>query len=170
VDVKDISAWVAIGAASTAACVWFYRKVIKTIIRSFNQYKEVINNSTKIILTTNRVNSIIHLTDTPYFEADRYGNITNVNQSLINVFGADNEIELLGFGIFNFILADERAQNRVEWLNSLEHDTEIRKTFTIINRKSGDRLICSFFACINRDSKFKIINILGKISEVKTKN
>ena len=166
-DIKELTAWVTISGIVGGALIWLYKKLVKPIVTAVKQYFDIVENSSKIEYNTLRVNALMQLSATPFFEADTTGGIVSANGSFIEIFGAYNENEIVGFGFLNFIVKEERAQVRNEWLDSVLHDDETIKVFTIENKKTREKVFCNFIAIMNKDDKGKLINILGKVSVIK---
>lgn len=166
-DIKDFGAWLTIAGVVGTALFGIWKKCVKPIVKAVRQYFDIVENSSRIALNTHRINSLIHLAYIPLFEADVTGGFTNVNQALIELFGANNENELLGFGWINFIVKEEKSYFRSDYLNTIVSDEEANKTFTIENRKTQQRTYCNLVVCINRGEKNGIINILGKVTVIK---
>lgn len=162
-DIKDITAWGGAIGMAAVGIVWLWKKIFKPITRVVRQYTIIRDNSLRISGMSSRIDCLIFFADIALFEADMQGNIINANQSFLNVFGAINEGEVLGYGfINNFVNPSDRTQQRMEWLENIKRDSEVIKNITIIHGITGEKTVVKILAKMNRDGKGSLENILGK--------
>lgn len=140
-----------------------FKPSFKTAKRMYGLVSEVDVIKYELELLKSLQDAKFHLSSDCIFQCDKYGKCVRVNQSICDLFGADED-EMLGYGWADFIAEDERGEAEKYWKERVLTNTIIKSEYPIINRKTNTKVECSYIAYVKRD-KGQIISIFGIVNK-----